>query len=276
MKRINLFSFASLFAFASLSSGMVPSDGGGAAVVEPTPEEPTATTAKAGDVVATGAVQPNLSAEEKAVFHGTIKATFDNKVDVLETAFHFRKQVDAKTKVETKRNSVVLPMPVPSIEGIIAIIEKGGAGLVLLQEAVRDVLVETAREYIDANEDVTSNNFPYELLSWEAIANLPKADRRGGGIAKEVWADFAKDYIAVMPALINKSEEAVTTATKIFLTKFSSCKTNKPVLNKLKDYLAIYISNTSRGEEFAEAVDWLDKKIKTLIETGEQSLLNAL
>lgn len=231
---------------------------------------------KASGVQTTGAVQPTFTAEEKTAFHGEIKANFDNKVDVQETAFHFRKVTDPATKVETKRNSVILPLPVPSVEGIIDIIQNGGAGLTLLQEAVRDVLVETAREYIDANEDVTSTNFPYDILSWDKIANLPKADRRGGGISKEVWSDFAKDYIAVMPALIGKSEEVVTNATKIFLTKFAACKTNKPVLNKLKDYLAIYISNTPRGEDFAECVDWLDKKIVTLLETGEQSLLNAL
>lgn len=274
MKRINLLSFASLFAFANFATaGMVPNDGGGADV---TATETNTPATPAGGVVATGATQPTYTAEEKANFHAEIKANFDNKIDVIETGFHFRKVVDAKTKIETKRNSVFLPLPVPSVEGIIDIIQKGGAGLVLLQEAVRDVLVETAREYIDNNEDVTSNNFPYATLSWDAIANLPKADRRGGGIAKEVWAEFAKDYIAVMPAITGKSEEVVTNATKIFLTKFSQCKTNKQVLAKLKDYLSMYINNTARAEEFAEAVDWLDKKIATLMEVGEQALLDAL
>lgn len=224
----------------------------------------------------TGAAQPVFSAEEKSAFHGEIKAKFNNKIDVTEVGFHFRKVTDPATRVETKRNSVILPLPVPSIEGIIDIIQSGGAGLTLLQEAVMAVLVEQAREYIDANEAVTSTNFPYDILSWDAIANLPKADRRGGGISKELWADFAKDYIAVMPALLNKSEETVTNASKIFLTKFSACKTNKQVLLKLKEYLAIYINNTTRGEEFAEPVDWLDKKIDVLLETGEQALLNAL
>lgn len=244
--------------------------------VETTTETTSTATPAAGTLVATGATQPTYTAEEKATFHAEIKANFDNKIDVLETGFHFRKVTDPKTKIETKRNSVILPLPVPSVEGIIDIIQNGGAGLTLLQEAVRDVLVETAREYIDANEDVTSANFPYNILAWNAIANLPKSDRRGGGIAKEVWADFAKDYILVMPAIIGKSEEVVTNATKIFLSKFAQCKTNKPILNKLKDYLAIYINNTARGEEFAEAVDWLDKKITTLLETGEQALLDSL
>ena len=276
MKRFNLLSLATLMA-TSMMSSVVENTGGGAMDIDGDGDDTPATaTTASGSPVATGATQPSYTAEQKATLHAEIKANFDNKIDVTETSFHFRKVTDPKTKIETKRNSVVIPLPVPSVEGIIDIIQNGGAGLTLLQEAVLSVLVETARDYIDANEDVTSANFPYASLAWDAIANLPKSDRRGGGVAKEVWADFAKDYIAVMPAIIGKSEEVVTNASKIFLSKFAQCKTNKPILNKLKDYLAIYINNTPRAEEFTEAVDWLDKKIATLLETGEQALLDSL
>lgn len=227
-------------------------------------------------VVTTGAPQPVLTPEQKAEQHLTIKANFDNKVDVVETTFHFRKVTDPETKIETKRNSVVLPLPVPSVEGIIAILETGGKSLELLQEAVRNVIEEQAREYINANEDCTALNFPFATLNWETIANLPKADRRGGGISKEVWDEFAKDYIAIMPALINKSTEAVSAAAGIFLTKYAKVKQDKKILNRLKEYLAIYLSNTARGEEFAEAVDWLNKKATTLIEADNEALFNAL
>lgn len=205
-----------------------------------------------------------------------IKANFNNKVDVVETAFHFRKVVDPDTKIETKRNSVVLPLPTPSVEGLIDIIQTGGKQLDLLLEAARDVVVDIAREFINSNEDANATNFPYDILSWEKIANLPKAERRGGGISKETWEEFAKDYIAIMPALINKDLAAVTTASKLFLTKFATIKSNKKVLEKLRDYLAVYINNTTRGEEFVECVDWLNKKIETLLVTGDQALLEAL
>lgn len=227
-------------------------------------------------VVTTGVPQPVQTPEEKAEHYNAIKANFNSKVDVVETGFHFRKVTDSETKIETKRTSVLLPIPYPSVEGIIDIIQKGGKGLDLLLEATRDVVVDQAREYVNNNEEVTSLNFPFAMLDWDTIANLPKADRRGGGISKEIWEEFAKDYIQVMPALINKPVEAVTTATKIYLTKFASIKTNKPVLAKLRDYLAIYINATERGEEFLEAVDWLNKKIDVLMETGEQNLLNSL
>jgi hypothetical protein len=264
--------FSSLFpVIALMSAGVVGEDGGGAVADITVNEQDTKPV-----VVATGATQVVHTPEEKAAYYGEIKAKFDDTVDVVEVGFHFRKVTDAKTKIETKRNSVILPLPVPSVEGLIAIIQNGGKGLELLMEAAREVIVDQAREYINDNEDTTSLNFPFATMTWETIANLPKTDRRGGGIAKDVWEEFSKDYIAIMPALINKDLEAVTTAAKIFLTKFAAVKTSKPVLNKLRDYLAIYINNTARGEEFAEPVDWLDKKIGVLLETGDQALLNAL
>ena len=79
-----------------------------------------------------------------------------------------------------------------------------------------------------------------------------------------------------MPTVAGKSKESVELAAKVFLTKFSTCKTNKPVLKLLKDQLALYISNTTQGEAFASCVEFLDEKAKTLIETDTTNLLSAL
>ena len=86
----------------------------------------TQDTVEVTGIIATGAVQPTMSTEEKAAMHIEIKANFNNKVDVIETGFHFRKVVDADTKTESKRNSIILPLPVPSVEGIIDILQNGG------------------------------------------------------------------------------------------------------------------------------------------------------
>jgi len=216
------------------------------------------------------------TAETVEQHHTKIKANFNNQVDIKETKFHFRKVTDPETKIETKRATVELPLPVLSVEGIIAVLEKGGKELELLQEAVASVIIEVAREYVNDHLEVNAHNFPYDLLSWERIANLPQADRRGNGIAKEVWEDFAADYIAVMPAVSNKSKESVELAAKVFLSKFANCKTNKPVLGLLKDQLALYITNTPNGEQFAACVQFLDTKLETLLNTDETNLLLAL
>jgi hypothetical protein len=222
------------------------------------------------------AATPEQIAAQTAALHETIKANFNNKVDVVPTKFHFRKVKDEKSGVETKRPTIEIPIPVPSMEGIVDILQAGGKQLSMLYEAVATVIIEQARDYINDNETVTADNFPYATLTWEAIANLPKAERRGGGIAKELWEDFAKDYQAVMPAVLNKPVAAVELACKVFLTKFTAVKTDKKVLALLKSYLAMYINATPNAEQFMECVDFLDKKAAALLEADSSNLLEAL
>lgn len=217
-----------------------------------------------------------LTQEQKDKLHADIKATFNNKVDVKEVKFNFRKVKDPESGVETKRNAVTLSLPVPSVEGIIDILQAGGLQLELLQEAVAAVIIDQAREYVNDNEAVDATNFPYATMSWEAIANLPKAERRGGGIAKELWEDFGKDYLAVMPAVLNKPIKSVELAVKVFLTKFSAVKTDKKVLGLLKSYLAMYLNASPNAEQFAECVEFLDKKAETLLSADSSNLLENL
>lgn len=221
----------------------------------------------AADAPATPAEHPVVAA---------IKANFDNKVDVIATKFHFKKTVDEASGVESKRPTVEVMLPRPSVEGIIAIIEAGGKGLELLLEAVGDVVLSRAREIINEKEDINQDNFPMDQLSWEAIANMPKAERRGGGIPKDMWDDFAKDYIAVMPAVTGKAAEKVALAAKVFLNKFNAVKTDKKVLALLKSQLALYVTSSPNAEQFVDCVDFLDKKAQTLIDADSSNLLDAL
>lgn len=201
-----------------------------------------------------------------------IVVNFDNKLDYKEAKFGFRKVTDKETGVETKRATVELAkVPVPSIEGIVAILETGGKALELLQEAVAEVVLTRARDYINDNESVTSENFDYGVLDWNVIANLEKEDRRSG-ISKETWDDFAKDYVEVMPAVSGTSAEQCANAAKIFAGKFASIKTKKDVIAKLKLRLAMYVEHSPKASEFAEVVEVLFKKADKLIEAKEVSL----
>lgn len=208
--------------------------------------------------------------------HAEIKANFNNLVDVNETSFHFRKVKDKDTGIETKRATVTIPVPAPSVEGIIEILQAGGKGLELLQEAVRSIVIEQAREYINDTTDVTVDSFPYKNLAWDFIANLPKAERRGGGIPKELWEDFSADYTEIMPGLTGKAKANVENAAKVFVSKFLNARTNKPVLRVLEDQLTIYTNNTTKGEQLAPVIEWLSSKLDTLIKTDETNLLNSL
>ena len=205
-----------------------------------------------------------------------IIVNFDNKLDYKEAKFGFRKVTDKETGVETKRNTVELAkIPVPSIEGIVAILEAGGKSLDLLLEAVTEVVLTRARDYINENETVTSENFDYAVLDWNVIANLEKEDRRSG-ISKETWDDFAKDYVEVMPAVSGATAEQCATAAKIFVTKFAAVKTKKDLIGKLKIRLSMYVEHSPKAGEFAEVVELLLKKADKLIEAKEVSLEDSL
>ena len=202
-----------------------------------------------------------------------IQANFDNTVDVKEYKFHFKTVKDKESGIETKRPTIELKLPVPSVEGIIAILEAGGKQLELLQSAVSDIVVAQARSLLSDNENMTADNFPYAQCTWEFVANMPEAEKRGRGIPKEVWEEFAADYIEVMPSITGKTSEQVALAAKLFLNRFQQVKTNKPVIGKLREQLAIYANNSKQAENFADCVKFLDDKANDLLEADETALL---
>lgn len=202
-----------------------------------------------------------------------VSANFNNQVDKIPTKFSFRKVKDEATGLETKRPTLEIELPLLSVEGIIAAFQVGGKQLDLIVEAVRDVQIARAREIIAEKEDITSDNFPYEQLSWDAIANLPKAERKGGGISKETWEEFAKDYITTMPAVTGKSIEQVTNASKILVNRFQAVKNSKPHLKLLKDQLSIYASSSQNAETYAECIQFLVEKADHFLSMDEAALL---
>lgn len=202
-----------------------------------------------------------------------VQAKFDNTVDVQEVNFSFRKVTDDKTGVESKRPTITLPVLKPSVEGLVAIFEAGGKGLELLLEAAADVVISRARELINENENMTAEDFPYDKLQWQAIAELPKAERRGGGIPKETWEEFIKDYIAIMPSLTGKTVDKVENAARNFGNKFAAVKTNKKVLGLLVDQLGIYTEGATNAEQFLECINFLTEKADKLMNMSEEDLL---
>jgi hypothetical protein len=202
-----------------------------------------------------------------------VQANFDNTVDVQEVNFSFRKVTDDKTGVEYKRPTITLPVLKPSVEGLVKILETGGKGLELLLEAAADVVISRARELINESESIDATNFPYEELLWDKIASLPKAERRGGGIPKETWEEFIKDYIAVMPSLTGKTVDKVENAARNFANKFAAVKTNKKVLGLLVDQLGIYTEGATNAEQFVECINFLTEKADKLINMSEEELL---
>lgn len=199
-----------------------------------------------------------------------INASFDKNVDVKDFKFRWKKD-----KLGNQRSNVELKAGVPSIEGFVAILEAGGKGLELLQEAAYGVIRDSIGSFLSENEDATAANVDLTQFTWDKIANQPAADRRASSIPEETWTGFATDYIDIMPQVTGKSKEAVTNATLIYGKKFSMVKSNKPVLKALKEQLGIYANSTKKGEEFAEILELLTRKVDTYIGSNDVELLVA-
>lgn len=187
----------------------------------------------------------------------------------LPTKFHFKKD-----ELGNKRPTVEIPIPVPTAEAILhALTDEKQRNYIL--ELVGEAIYGAAREQVgdDTKPVNKAEEMDYSKLSIEALANLPKAERRGGGISKEVWELFGKDYASVMPALTGFSADQVGNAVKLFLNKFQLVKTNKKVIGFLKTQLALWFTNTTNQEEFQECYDFLDQKADALLKADEASLL---
>lgn len=220
----------------------------------------------------------NPTPEQMAELKEAIANNSEFDVNVQETAFHFKKQTDKETGVESKRESLKLAIPYPSVDGVVKILEAGGKQLELLMDAIQSVIVTQTRDLIneDSKMELNATNFPVEKLSWKYISEIPKATRRGGGIPKEVWDAFAEDYIEVMPAATGKTLDQINNMVKILINKLSSVKTNEPVLNMVKEQLAVYANATANLEDYAECVEFLDNKADTFLNVSPEDLLAAL
>ena len=205
-----------------------------------------------------------------------IQANHNPLVDVKETVFTFRKTKDEETGTETKRANIVAKLQVPSVEGIIAILQEGGKPLELLQSAVEDVITSYAKQILADDTSITSENFPSHLVTFDAIANLPDTDRRGRGIPKEVWEDFIKSYIEVMPAIIGKPVDVVKKQATILAQKFQQLKNHEKkneLLPKFIEMLTLYVSNAPDAEQYAAPVEFLLKKAEQFMNQDDNANL---
>lgn len=201
-----------------------------------------------------------------------IKANFNSLVDEKEITFTFRKTKDAETGVETKRENIIGKIQIPSVEGIVKILENGGKELELLQSAVESTITDYAKQVLGDDPKITTENFPTASITWETIANLPDTDRRGRGIPKEIWEGFIESYIETMPAVIGKSVDVVKKQSSHLANKFQVLKTHEKkneLLPKFVEMLSLYVNNAPDAEQYAAPIEFLIKKAEEYMATDK-------
>lgn len=182
-----------------------------------------------------------------------------------------------KDELGNKRDTVELQLPKPTYDGILNALEDEKQTQYIIDCVYWDQVSQAKVQVGDEKSPVNKQEeLDISKLTIEAIANLPPSERKGAGISKETWKSFADDYVAIMPALQGKSVENVTNAAKIFVARMQPCKTNKPVLSRLKDYLNLYFQKTSLQEDMMEVYTFLNEKIETFLKLDEATLLQNL
>lgn len=155
--------------------------------------------------------------------------------------------IDEKTKQPVLQDGK--PVQVPSNE----------AELIL--EAIYAVVNAQVRDLVNSDEKADQDNLKWAEATFEYIANMPASARRGAGIPKEQWEEFAKNYVEIMPAVTGKTKEQCTQAAQVFVRKFRDAAGNLPVVEKLQTYLAVYAEAPgNRAEEFQDIIEFLVKK----------------
>ena len=203
-----------------------------------------------------------------------IQANHNPLADRKEVTFGFRKTKDAETGVETKREAVVANLEIPSVEGIVKMLEEGGKSLELLQASVESTITDYVKSTLSDDPSITSENFPYDKVTWEVIANLPDTDKRGRGIPKELWEQFIESYIETMPSVIGKSVDVVKKQASHLANKFQVLKTHEKkneLLPKFVEMLALYTNSAPDAEQYAAPIEFLLKKAEEFMNSDKST-----
>ena len=191
----------------------------------------------------------------------------DQTVELKEAKFRFKKD-----KLGNQRPTFELKnLPVPNANGIVEILTTGGKPLALLLEVVYDTVRAAAASIVADDEKISQESFPFDKVSWTAIANQERAERTK--IEDSVWEAFAADYLAVMPAVTGKDAEQLGNAVSVYMKKFSIVKTNKPILAKLKEQLALYVEHSKQVDQFSDIIELLTNKLDTYLTSNDVELI---
>lgn len=177
------------------------------------------------------------------------------------------------TGVTTKREAFTLNLPLPTFQGIVTALQDEKQKEFILS-VISEQVYAAARDQVTNNLEMKSQDeLDLSLLTLEHIANVPPAERRGAGIPKETWDAFAKDYVSIMPALLEKPVENIQNASALFVKRLQPVKTNKPVLTLLKGYLSTWFASSAQAEEFQDVFKFLDEKIDEFLKKDDAELL---
>ncbi len=195
-----------------------------------------------------------------------------------EFKFSFKKQtvVDDLGK-EVKRPPIMVTVPVTTFDGLLEAFDNPKVRQFVL-DLVEESIKDQVRAQLSDEEKPVMRQSELDLakLSLVAIAELPKSERTGGGIPKELWTDWEADYTSTMLEVRKddpKAADRIGRAVKLFTGRFNGCRGDKPVIKFLLEQLGIWATNSQNVEDFADIFNYLDTRGTDLMTKDSASIL---
>lgn len=204
-----------------------------------------------------------------------------------ELAVRFRKTKDKDGNEVPAREPISLFIPVLTAAGVAEMLAKRNEDGSLSKEAqlvvdavtsiIHDRTKEVVSDLLAEDKEVTATTFPLEEVTFEKIANLPPAERKGRGISDEVWTAFAESYSKYYIGQ-GLDQKKVETATAIFRKRLQPAKSNKPLLDKLRTYLSGWFIGVNGAEDasLSEVYSFLDDKIGEFLNVKPEDALDLI
>jgi len=146
-----------------------------------------------------------------------------------------------------------------------------------LLDCLAEVVYAQAKEQItdETIDKIREEGFNLAELDWTYIANIPPGVRGASGIPKELWTEFAKDYVETM-VHHGKTLEKAELGAKWLQAKLIPVRFNTKVLNGLKQNMALWSAHSPSEGKFIKIYEYLMNKLDEFLATDEDVLANSI
>lgn len=192
---------------------------------------------------------------------------------------------DGKPVKSEKRAPLTVGLPYVTGNHLIELLSdsvKGEKVLKYITDLTNDSIFEVAQQQINttiaAGQEPSQASIDLAKLDVYFLATVEKAAVQRG-IPKELWAEFKKDFIAVLTTDFGVSVAGAELAAKFIADdKLVSVQARHDLLDKLRGYMANWFTKTSEENQNRYAVIYstIDDKITTYLAKDEASLLDAI
>lgn len=207
----------------------------------------------------------------------------ENQTEVVEspvaegytrTKFSFRKPTQAAIENAAKegrptpihRAAVEVDVKFLTVEDLATILtgsdEKAKE---LLVSQANQVVVDAVRAQLDEQDnhvEIDVSKLDLSKADFAYMANLPPAQRTGGGIPSETWDAWATDYVATLVRVAGKTEAVASNSATIFRTNLKEYRFSPEWLKALQGNLQTWFTSSTEAAEFVTIYERLNTRLE--------------